>query len=84
MKKKLKSVEAAKQFLVVWMRKNIQNKLIHKLGGYTKDEVITISTNNIHYHISKLKHHFISVEKEIYGKSKQEWIDRIHNEIKNI
>ena len=73
-----------KQFLAAWTPKNIQIKLIHKLGGYTEDELITAANNKAVQYSIYLKNHFISIEKEIYGKSKQEWIDIIHKEIQNI
>ena len=77
-------VEEAKLFLAAWTPKNIQIKLIHKLGGYTEDELITAANNKVVQSSIYLKNHFISIEKEIYGKSKQEWIDIIHKEIQNI
>ena len=77
-------VEEVKLFLAVWTPKNIQIKLIHKLGGYTEDELITAANNKVVQYSIYLKNHFISIEKEIYGKSKQEWIDTIHEEIQNI
>ena len=73
-----------KQFLAAWTPKNIQIKLIHKLGGYTKAELMTAANNRVIHYSIYLKNHFISIEKEIYGKSKQEWIDTIHKEIQNI
>lgn len=77
-------VEEAKLFLAAWMQKNIQIKLIHKLGGYTEGELIRAANNKVVQYSIYLKNHFISIEKEIYGKSKQEWIDIIHKEIQNI
>ena len=77
-------VEEVKLFLAVWTPKNIQIKLIHKLGGYTEDELIIAANNKVIQYSVYLKNHFISIEKEIYGKSKQEWIDIIHKEIQNI
>lgn len=77
-------VEEAKLFLAAWTRKNIQIKLIHKLGGYTEDELIKAANIRVVQYSIYLKNHFISIEKEIYGKSKQEWIDTIHKEIQNI
>lgn len=77
-------VEEAKLFLAAWTPKNIQIKLIHKLGGYTENELITAANNKVVQYSIYLKNHFISIEKEIYGKSKQEWIDIIHKEIQNI
>ena len=81
-------VEAVKLFLAAWMQKNIQIKLIHLLGGISKDEAIKI--NNISFHKGNIfgryiiRRYFIELEKQIYGKSKQEWIDIIHNAIKNL
>ena len=43
MKKKLKLVEEVKLFLAAWTLKNIQIKLIHLLGGVSKDEVLKIN-----------------------------------------
>ena len=77
-------VEEAKLFLAAWTPKNIQIKLIHKRGGYTEDELIIAANNKVIQYSVYLKNHFISIEKEIYGKSKQEWIDIIHKEIQNI
>lgn len=77
-------VEEVKLFLAAWTPKNIQIKLIHKLGGYTEDELITAANNKVVQYSIYLKNYFISIEKEIYGKSKQEWIDIIHKEIQNI
>ena len=81
-------VEEVKLFLVAWMQKNIQIKLIHFLGGISKNEAATISHNSFHqgkeYGRTTIKHYFISVEKQIYGKSKQDWIDIIHKAIKNL
>lgn len=73
-----------KQFLVQWTPKHIKTTIIHKLGGYTYKEVINASNNKIIDYSIHLKNHFISIEKELYGKSKQEWIDTIHKEIQNI
>ena len=77
-------VEEAKLFLAAWTPKNIQIKLIHKLGGYTEDELIIEANNKVIHYSVYLKNHFISIEKEIYGKSKQYWIDIIHAAIKDL
>lgn len=75
------------------MQKTIQTKLIHLLGGYTKEEV-EISYRTIHDEIFNhgWKHCFISGVKYLamqleqiaiqnYGCSKQEWIDKIYSKI---
>ena len=81
-------VEEVKLFLVVWMQKNIQVKLIHLLGGISKDEAINSNNDSFHHGEVRtrtvIKCHFISLEKQIYGKSKQDWIDIIHTAIKNL
>ena len=64
--------------------KHIRTTIIHKLGGYTYTEVVNASNNRIIDYSIHLKNHFISIEKELYSKSKQEWIDTIHKEIQNI
>ena len=77
-------VEEVKLFLAAWTLKNIQIKLIHKLGGYTEDELIIAANNKVIQYSVYLKNHFISIEKEIYGKSEQEWINIVHSAIKNL
>lgn len=88
MKKKLKLVEEVKLFLAAWTLKNIQTKLIHLLGGVSKEEAIKINHASFHdgdiYGRVWTKSYFIALEKQIYGKSKQEWIDIIHEAIKNL
>lgn len=75
------------------MLKIIQNKLIHILGGYTKDEYkthcIELSKKRynedekcgfklgIKYLATQLEH--ITVQN--YGCSKQDWIDKIYSKI---
>ena len=64
--------------------KHIRTTIIHKLRGYTYKEVVNTSNDRIIDYSIHLKNYFISIEKELYGKSKQEWIDTIHKEIQNI
>ena len=75
-----------KPFLAAWMLKNIQTKLIHLLGGVSKDEAIKINHDSFHqgdmYGRAVIKRYFIELEKQIYGKSKQEWINIVHSAIK--
>lgn len=70
------------------MQKNIQVKLIHLLGGVSYDEVIKLNRDSFRqgdkYARTVVKLHLISLEKQIYGKSKQDWIDIIHTAIKNL
>lgn len=70
------------------MQKNIQVKLIHLLGGVSDDEVIKINHDSFRqgdkYARAAVKSYLISLEKLIYGKSKQDWIDIIHTAIKNL
>lgn len=77
-----------KQFLAAWTPKNIQIKLIHLLGGVSKDEILKINRDSFFqgsiYGKVWTKSYLIALEKQIYGKSKQEWIDIIHEAIKNL
>ena len=73
--------------------KIIQSKLIHLLGGYTKDEYKILSSTvhnkayengakygfecGIRYLATQLEH--IAVQN--YGCSKQDWIDKIYSKI---
>ena len=81
-------VEVVKLFLAAWTLKNIQIKLIHLLGGVSKDEAININHDSFQqgnmYCRIVIKRYFIELEKQIYGKSKQEWINIIHTAIKNL
>lgn len=81
-------VEEVKLFLAAWTLKNIQIKLIHLLGGVSKDEAIKINNDSFRkgniFGRYIIRRYFIELEKQIYGKSKQEWIDIIHNAIKNL
>lgn len=76
-----------------WMLKTIQIKLIHILGGYTKEEYkmhyIELSKKRyyegeecgfklgIRYLAIQLEH----IAKQNYGCSKQDWIDKIYSKI---
>lgn len=79
-------VEVVKLFLAAWTLKNIQTKLIHLLGGVSKEEAIKINNDSFHQgdaHGRKMiKLYLISLERQIYGKSKQEWINIVHSAIK--
>ena len=70
------------------MQKNIQVKLIHLLGGVSKDEILKINYDSFRqgsiYGRAWTRSYLISLEKQIYGKSKQDWIDIIHTAIKNL
>ena len=71
------------------MLKTIQIKLIHSIGGYTKEEykISSIVIHNkayengakcgIRYLAKQLEH--IAIQN--YGCSKQEWIDKIYSKI---
>ena len=77
-----------KQFLVQWTPKHIKTTIIHKLGGYTVDDYIGYGTrcyidgvkDNNKCNKAYLQH----FEAVAYGKSKQEWIDIIHNAINKL
>ena len=73
------------------MQKITQIKLIHILGGYTKDEYKTASIkareedvkrgfkSGIKYLATQLEH--IAIQN--YGCSKQDWIDKIYSKIQD-
>lgn len=77
-----------RQFSVQWMLKHIKEKLIHLLGGYTKQEyehygnIRQINGARANNQINK--DYLERIEYIAYGKSKQEWIDLIHNAIKHL
>lgn len=81
-------VEEVKLFLAAWTLKNIQTKLIHLLGGISKDEAGEIYRESFYQGDTnariKIKRYLIELEKQIYGKPKQEWINIIHAAIKNL
>ena len=73
------------------MQKIIQIKLIHILGGYTKDEYKTAANKTsekdvkhgfklgIKYLATQLEH--IAIQN--YGCSKQDWINKIYSKIQD-
>lgn len=69
------------QSSVVWTLKIIQIKLIHILGGYTKEEY----EQNFKYGYYVGNKNIVIIFKELtikyYGCSKQTWIDKIYNAI---
>lgn len=81
-------VEEVKLFLAAWTPKNIQTKLIHFLGGVSKDEAEAIYRESFYQgglnSSIRIKRYLIEIEKQIYGKPKQEWINIIHAAIKNL
>lgn len=70
------------------MQKTIQVKLIHLLGGISEKEIININHESFRqgekHGRAAVKSYLISLETQIYGKSKQDWIDIIHTAIKNL
>ena len=62
-------VEAVKLFLAAWTLKNIQTKLIHLLGGVSKEEAIKINHDSFYqgnmYGREVTKRYFIELEKQI-------------------
>ena len=70
------------------MMKNIKTKLIHLLGGISQDEAKKFINNAFHdgdmYARTVTKLYFKSLEEQLYGKSKQEWINTIHDAIKKL
>lgn len=77
-----------KQFLVQWTPKHIKTNIIHKLGGYTVYDYITYGNkryiDGVKDNNKNNKTYLQHLESVAYGKSKQEWIDLIHNAIKNL
>ena len=75
------------------MLKTTQIKLIHFLGGYTKDEykIHYIELSKIHYNegekcgfklgIKYLATQLEHIAVQNYGCSKQDWIDKIYSKI---
>ncbi len=78
-------VEVVKLFLAAWTPKHIKTTIIHKLGGYTYEDIK--KDNNIDIEnaynsgvndgqrkaIALLYNKVVS----LYGLSKQEWIDKV-------
>lgn len=70
------------------MQKIIQIKLVHILGGVSKDEAIKINNDSFlqgDAHGRKMiKLYLLELERQIYGKPEQEWINIVHSAIKNL
>ena len=78
-------VEEVKLFLVAWTLKRIKTTIIHKLGGYTYEDIKeehNIDIENAYNSgvndgqrkaIALLYNKVVS----LYGLSKQEWIDKV-------
>lgn len=81
-------VEVVKLFLAAWTLKNIRIKLVHLLGGVSKEEAIKINNDSFYkgdmHGRAVVKLYLTELEKQIYGKSKQDWINIIHSAIKNL
>lgn len=77
-----------KQFLVQWTPKHIKTTIIHKLGGYTVDDYKAYGNkrylDGVKDNNKCNKTYLQQIEINAYGKSKQEWIDLIHNAIKKL
>ena len=93
MKKKLNYLVVEVQSYLQWMLKTTQIKLIHLLGGYTKDEyrILSSTVHNKAYAngskygfecgIKYLANHLEQIAIQNYGCSKQDWIDKIYSKI---
>lgn len=70
------------------MQKHINNKLIHLFGGYTEFEFnqhgISEYVRGVEDNNKNNKTYLQQIETNAYGKSKQEWIDIMHNAIKHL
>lgn len=81
-------VEEVKLFLAAWTLKNIRIKLVHLLGGVSKEEAIKINNDSFYQgdaHGRKMiKLYLIELERQIYGKPEQEWINIVRYAIKNL
>ena len=63
------------------MQKNIQNKLIHIFGGYTKNEYVLQGRTGFINGKTVRNMELRNLMMIINGVSKQEWIDIIYNEV---
>lgn len=63
------------------MQKTIQNKLIHVLGGYTKSEYVLQGRTGFINGKTVRNMELRNLMMIINGVSKQEWIDKIYNEV---
>ena len=81
-------VEVVKLFLAAWTLKNIRIKLVHLLGGVSKDEAEEIHRESFYQGDLNgrinIKRYLIELERQIYGKPEQEWINIVHSAIKNL
>ena len=81
-------VEGVKLFLAAWTLKNIRIKLVHLLGGVSKEEAIKINNDSFYQgdaHGRKMiKLYLIELERQIYDKPEQEWISIVRYAIKNL
>ncbi len=70
------------------MQKHINDVLIHKLGGYTKQEFKQYGNSRYIDGVKDTnkdnKFYLQHIETTAYGKSKQEWIDIIHDAITHL
>lgn len=81
-------VEEVKLFLAAWTLKNIKTIIIHKLGGYTAFDYINYGnkryTDGVKDNNKNNKFYLQHLESVAYGKSKQDWIDIIHDAINTL
>ena len=81
-------VEGVKLFLAAWTLKNIRIKLVHLLGGVSKEEAIKINNDSFYQgdaHGRKMiKFYLTELERQIYDKPEQEWISIVRYAIKNL
>lgn len=70
------------------MLKHIKTTIIHKLGGYTVYDYITYGNkryiDGVKDNNKNNKTYLQHIEAIVYGKSKQEWIDTIHDAINKL
>ena len=77
------------QYFPQWMLKNIQIKLIHILGGYTKEEYVLSYidwyrkgyNNGFNNGIKQVAEELNNVSTQNYSYSKQDLIDKIYSKI---
>ena len=71
----------AVQSFLLWMLKTIQIKLIHVLGGYTKEEYNKSFNDGCYIASKQITNTLKELTIVYYGCSKQTWIDKIYNAI---
>lgn len=69
------------RYYLQWMLKSIQIKLIHILGGYTKDEYNSYSNFEFIQGLIIRNNQIKVLADELYGADKQTWIDAIYKEL---